>query len=104
MPTVVAVLTPIPGGLDALVAAFHAVVLDVHKEPGCLLYSAHADGERLIMIESWRTAEDLDAHKQSAAVVRLGELRSEALAHRAAYVLEEVISDVAAATLRINRE
>ncbi|MBS1862083.1 MAG: antibiotic biosynthesis monooxygenase [Actinobacteria bacterium] len=35
------------------------------KDPGCLLYALHrvtGDDQRLILVEKWRSREDLDAH------------------------------------------
>jgi quinol monooxygenase YgiN len=34
----------------------------VHEEAGCELYSLHEDGQRLVMVERWESAEALDTH------------------------------------------
>ena len=74
--TVVALLTPRPGRVDDVLAAFADVSPLVHREPGCELYSAHTDGSVVIMVERWTSRLELDAHARGAALARLNELNS----------------------------
>ncbi|HEY8911693.1 antibiotic biosynthesis monooxygenase family protein [Lacisediminihabitans sp.] len=77
---VVATLTPAPGRTQDVLDAFGAVSPLVHEEPGCELYAAHTDGNLVIMVERWRSREDLDAHAAGAALVELNRLNEGALA------------------------
>ncbi len=81
--TVVALLTPKPGKADAVLASFAEVSPLVHQEQGCELYAAHVgagpDGDVVIMVESWTTRADLDAHAAGAPLARLNELNAELL-------------------------
>ncbi len=77
--TVVALLTPLPGKTDDVLAAFAEVSPLVHQESGCELYAAHTDGTVVIMVESWATRADLDAHAAGAPLARLNELNAQLL-------------------------
>lgn len=69
---VTAVFTPKAGAFDQVVAALAPAIAEVHEEPGCLLYAIHeAPNGQVIMIESWESAELLDAHGAGNAVKRL---------------------------------
>ena len=53
------------GKVDDVVAAFSACIEQTHREEGCLSYALHrdaADANHLVLIERWRSQEDLDAH------------------------------------------
>ena len=53
------------GRADAVLAAFEACTVQTHEEPGCLLYALHrdnADPHHFVLLERWRSQEDLDAH------------------------------------------
>ena len=53
------------GRADAVVAAFEACTARTHEEEGCLLYALHRDAtdpHHLVLVERWRSQEDLDAH------------------------------------------
>lgn len=66
---VTAVFTPKAGTFEQLVAALAPAIAEVHEEPGCLLYAIHeAPNGQVIMIESWESAELLDAHGGGDAV------------------------------------
>ncbi len=59
---------------DAVVEAFEAVTGPTHAEQGCLLYALHrdtADPHHFVLVERWRSQEDLDAHM---ALPHTGEL------------------------------
>lgn len=53
------------GRADAVVAAFEACTARTHEEEGCLLYALHrdaADPHHFVLVERWRSQDDLDAH------------------------------------------
>lgn len=77
---VTALITAKPGRLQDVVAAFTKVSPLVHEEPGCELYAAHTDGEVVVMVERWASEQDLDAHANGAALVKLDQLLGDALA------------------------
>ena len=57
------------GRADAVVAAFEACTVGTHEEEGCLLYALHrdaADPHHFVLVERWRSQEDLDAHFRTA--------------------------------------
>jgi quinol monooxygenase YgiN len=57
------------GRADAVVAAFEACTLATHEEPGCLVYALHrdtSDPHHFVLVERWRSQEDLDAHFATA--------------------------------------
>ena len=62
------------GRADAVVAAFEACTAGTHEEQGCLLYALHrdaADPHHFVLVERWRSQEDLDAHFQTTHVADL---------------------------------
>jgi quinol monooxygenase YgiN len=64
---VVATMRVLPGHVDRLVERFGEIVAATHREEGCLTYSLHRDRSdplRFVLIERWRSQEDLDAHFQ----------------------------------------
>lgn len=77
---VTALIAPKPGRLEDVVAAFTDVSPLVHQEAGCELYAAHTDGEVVVIVERWTSEQDLDAHANGAALVRLDRLLGDALA------------------------
>jgi len=69
---VVATIQPQSGRRDQVIAALEDAVARVHAEdPGCDLYALHENGDQLVMIEKWASAEALTAHSQSAAFTEL---------------------------------
>ncbi len=69
---VVAVFHPLEGHRDAVMAALETAIPLVHNEPGCELYViTEADDGRLVMIEKWTSAEQLDAHGAGEPVAAL---------------------------------
>jgi len=77
---VVAIQTPKPGRLQDVLDAFEVITPLVHKEQGCELYAVHTDGEAVYIIERWSSQEDLDLHAAGEPLVKLDELRGDALA------------------------
>jgi quinol monooxygenase YgiN len=77
---VTALITPKPGRLQDVVAAFREVSPLVYEEWGCELYATHTDGEVVVMVERWTNEQSLDAHAKGAALVRLDQLLGDALA------------------------
>lgn len=66
--TVVALITPSPGQIDAFIEQANWLIPQVHAEKGCLHYSLHRsiDGDNsLVYIESWESEADLAAHGQA---------------------------------------
>ena len=59
---VVATIKPKPEYRDDVIAAMKETIAQVHDEDGCELYALHANGDRLVMIERWASAEALQAH------------------------------------------
>jgi len=53
------------GKADEVVAAFEACTTQTHQEEGCLAYALHRDNtnpHHFLLVERWRSQEDLDAH------------------------------------------
>jgi quinol monooxygenase YgiN len=62
---VIASLTAAEGRGDELAEMFRECIEGSHKEEGCLTYALHRDKanpDHLVMIEHWRSQEDIDAH------------------------------------------
>lgn len=70
---VTAVFRPVPGQFDAVYEALVPAIQEVHREQGCELYAIHKhpDGNTIVMIEKWESAELLDAHGGGEAVAKL---------------------------------
>jgi quinol monooxygenase YgiN len=54
--------------------ALRAVARETHKEDGCLLYALHRgvdDPGRFVLLERWRSREDLDAHLRQPYIAQL---------------------------------
>ncbi len=74
---VVATIQVLPGNADGLIEQFREVIEGTHDEEGCLTYSMHrdkADENRFVVIERWRSQEDLDAHFGQPHMEALGGL------------------------------
>lgn len=68
----VAFVDPKPDHRDEVIRAFEETIARVHAEDsGCELYALHGAGERLVMIEKWASAEELDAHGRGAPLADL---------------------------------
>jgi quinol monooxygenase YgiN len=68
---VVATIRPLPEHRDEVIAAFSAVIGQVHAEDGCELYALNQTGDRLIMIEKWASREALATHSKGANLAAL---------------------------------
>lgn len=70
-------VTTKPGKRDDYLREFHGNVAEVHKEQGCIEYTAFVDSDAygraqtpfgpdtIIIIEKWATPEDLTAHAKA---------------------------------------
>ena len=70
----VASLVASAGRGDELVEAFRDAIEQSHGELGCLKYALHRDQsnpDHLIMIELWRSPEDLTAHGKQPYLAEL---------------------------------
>jgi quinol monooxygenase YgiN len=66
------------GRVDELIDAFRGTIEQTHKEDGNQKYALHrdqADPDRVILIEHWRSQDDLDAHMKQPY---MGELMTKA--------------------------
>jgi quinol monooxygenase YgiN len=68
---VVATVIPLPEHRDEVIAAYTAVIPQVHAEDGCELYALQQNGDRLVMIEKWTSADALTAHSKGAPLAAL---------------------------------
>lgn len=69
---VVATVVPKPEGRAKVLAAFERAIDRVHSEDaGCELYALNVADDQLVMIEKWRSADDLAAHARGDAVAEL---------------------------------
>ena len=62
------------GRADEVVAAFTTCIEKTHEEEGCLAYALHrdtADPNHFVLVERWRSQEDLDAHMTQPYVADL---------------------------------
>ena len=62
------------GRADALEEAFGACARGTHAEEGCLAYALHVDNANplhFVLLERWRSQEDLDAHMTTPHVADL---------------------------------
>ncbi|MBK5118254.1 MAG: antibiotic biosynthesis monooxygenase [Thermoleophilia bacterium] len=74
---VVATVQVLPGHAEGLIEGFRPIVEGSHAEPGCLSYSLHrdkADPQRFVIVERWRSQEDLDAHFAQPHMAAIAEL------------------------------
>ena len=68
---VVAVLTAKAGSEGIVAAALHDLLAPTRAEPGCVsyeLFTSAASAQTFIMIEKWKSDDDLAAHLQSAHI------------------------------------
>lgn len=66
--TVLAFAEAKPGRAEDLEKAFCEAVLATHNEPGCLKYALQRDAKNknaFVMIEKWRSQEDLNKHLEA---------------------------------------
>ncbi len=96
---VIALITTKPGQRTAVLEAFHANVLAVHAEKGCIEYVPVIDAvgmgkfqtqigaDTFMVIEKWATAADLAAHAASPHMAAYGAKVKDMLANRVIHVL-----------------
>jgi quinol monooxygenase YgiN len=74
--TVVATFTPKPGAGPRIVDAFRKISPEVHQEQGCEIYACNVEspGERVVMVESWASYDDLEAHANGEPLQKLRRL------------------------------
>jgi len=80
---VVATMTAKPGREADLDAALRGLVEPTHEEDGCIRYALHRaldDPARMIIVERWRSREDLDEHFTRPHMQAVGEQASDLLA------------------------
>ena len=61
------------------------LIEETHKEPGCISYALHQDNsdpDTLVLVERWKSQEDLDAHFTMPYMAELGTLAGEVLAEQ----------------------
>lgn len=71
---VIAFITALPGQEALVGQALKIAEQETQTEPGCEVYRLTRDLDnpsRYVMIERWRSLDDLQTHKQSAAFTRL---------------------------------
>jgi quinol monooxygenase YgiN len=69
--TVVAVLKVKPTSAHEARTILTRAVEDVHREPGCDLYTLHEGDGRFIFIEQWATEDALNSHNAGPVVQRM---------------------------------
>jgi quinol monooxygenase YgiN len=87
----VATVTPKPGQLEAVVAAFEATIPLVHTEDGCELYSLHKTEDTVVMIEKWASQEALTVHGGGETLKALGRQLRELTSERMQLVVLEPV-------------
>ncbi len=73
---VVATMKAGEGNADTVLEAIKEVAGETHAEEGCITYAVHQgahDPNTLVLVERWRSQEDLDAHFRQPYVMALGE-------------------------------
>jgi len=80
---VVAVFRVKEDRMDDAIEGFRPVIEQTHREEGCISYALHRDNldpAKLVLVERWRSQEDLDAHFSRPHMAELGTLAAEVLA------------------------
>ena len=95
---VIAIITAKPGKRAEILKNFKANVAAVHAEKGCIEYGATVDTDggpfakfgpdSFVVIEKWKTMDDLKAHGASAHMKAYGEKNKDLVASRAVHVLQ----------------
>jgi quinol monooxygenase YgiN len=96
---VIAVITAKPGERGSILDAFHANMLAVHAEDGCVEYgpATDADGvgpfqtrygdDTFVVIEKWASLDHLKAHAASPHMQAYGAKTKDLIASRVIHVL-----------------
>ncbi len=80
---VVGVFLAKEGEEDRALEALSETIRATHEEEGCLSYALHrdrSDPRRVVLVERWRSQEDLDAHFTKPYVAALMGVAGEVLA------------------------
>ncbi len=80
---VVATFTVKPEQEEEALAGLRTLVERSNEEEGCLQYALHRPRDRpgeLVIVERWRSQEDLDAHFRMPYMAELGPLAEKVLA------------------------
>lgn len=72
--------TPKEGQKDALLEALTSNAHLVHAEQGCEKYAFHSSKDKVYLIESWASKEDLGAHAQAEPLQKIREATADLLA------------------------
>ena len=72
--------TPKEGQKDALLEALTAGAASVHAEPGCEKYAFHTSKEKVYLIESWASKEELAAHGEGEPLKALRDATADLVA------------------------
>ncbi|WP_106847814.1 putative quinol monooxygenase [Blastococcus sp. Marseille-P5729] len=75
--------TPKEGKKDELLAALQNGAASVHAEAGCEKYAFHTTKDKVYLIESWATKEELAAHGEGEPLKALREATADLLAEPA---------------------
>ncbi|MEV7279253.1 putative quinol monooxygenase [Streptomyces sp. NPDC093111] len=73
MPVVIATILTKPGHRDDVLNVFTKHIPDVHAEPGCQMYAAHAGVDRVVVVEKWADQTSLDAHSQGPVLAAIAD-------------------------------
>jgi quinol monooxygenase YgiN len=97
---VIAIITAKPGMRDVILKEFHANMLAVHAEQGCIEYGPAVDAEGIgsfqakfgpdtfVVIEKWESPEALRAHATSPHMSAYAAKTREMIASRTIHVLQ----------------
>lgn len=73
---VVATMRAREGNADEVLAGLAELAAHTHAEEGCHTYAIHRgsdDPDRIVLVERWRSRDDLDAHFRRPYVAAVGE-------------------------------
>ncbi len=82
---VVAILKVKEGRREEAITGFTPVIEATHREPGCISYALHQDNtdpDTLLVIERWKSQDDLNAHFGQPHMAEMGALATEVLAEQ----------------------
>ncbi|HMX72560.1 MAG TPA: putative quinol monooxygenase [Solirubrobacterales bacterium] len=80
---VVAVLEVKEGRAEEAITAFTPVIEATHREPGCVSYALHQDNSdpnTLVLVERWKSQDDLNSHFTQPHMAEMGSLAADLLA------------------------
>lgn len=86
MPVVIATLWPKDERRDEVASILYECIPAVHMEDGCELYALHEADDRLVIVESWTSDEQLEAHRDGEVLADL-DARLDSLMQRPADIV-----------------